>query len=164
MVESIIAFFAGLPAPLATTILSALPIVELRLTIPVAIHEWSMTPGLAFGCGVVGALLPFLPLYFGLMKLRGWCERNFPRLVAPIDRVIAHGGRKLDAAYNRYGTLALFLLAAIPLPLAGVWSASVAAVALKIPFKQTAIGMVLGTIVAGLIVTALSVTADVVLQ
>ncbi len=76
MVESIIAFFAGLPAPLATTILSALPIVELRLTIPVAIHEWSMTPGLAFGCGVVGALLPFLPLYFGLMKLRGWCERN----------------------------------------------------------------------------------------
>lgn len=164
MVYAIIAFFAAWPAPLATTILSALPIVELRLTIPVAIHEWSMTPGLAFGCGVLGALLPFLPLYFGLLSVRQWCSRHIPRLVAPIDRVVDHGGRRLQKAYARYGTFALFLLAAIPLPLAGVWSASLAAVALKIPFKSAAIGIVTGTIVAGAIVTALSITADVVLQ
>lgn len=160
----IIAFFESWPTPLATLMLSAMPIVELRLAIPYAMHVWSMTPGEAFGLGVLGAMLPFFPLYFGLIRLRAWLSRVAPKFTAPIDRLLDHGRNRLERQYLRYGAFALFLLAAIPLPLAGVWTSALAAAALRIPKREAFWSIFLGTLVAGGIVTALSLTADVVLQ
>lgn len=164
MVEALVQFFSAWPTPLATAALAASPVTELRLAIPIAIHVWSLAPFDALLYAFLGNLLPIIPLYFGLMKLRQVCEKRLPRLVRPIDAMLGRGERRLKDQYARYGAFALFLFTAIPLPLTGVWSATIAAVALKIPFKQAAIGIVLGVVVAGLIVTALSVTADVMLQ
>lgn len=164
MKEAIIAFFSHWSTPLATLVLSALPIVELRLAIPYAVHVWSMTPGEAFGLGVLGAMLPFFPLYFGLLRVREWLSRVAPQLTAPVDKILDHGKRRLEKQYTRYGTVALFLLAAIPLPLAGVWTSAVAAAALRIPKREAFWSIFFGTLVAGGIVTALTLTADVVLQ
>ena len=164
MVEALVQFFSSWPTPLATAALAALPVTELRLAIPIAMHVWSLAPFDALLYAFLGNLLPIVPLYFGLMKLRDVCEKRLPRFVRPIDAMLGRGERKLKSQYARYGAFALFLFTAIPLPLTGVWSATVAAVALKIPFKSAVLGIAFGALAAGVIVTVLSITADVVLQ
>jgi uncharacterized membrane protein len=47
------------------------------------------------------------------------------------------------------------------LPFTGLYTATLAAVALKIPFKYAAIGIVSGVLTAGIIVSLLTISADV---
>lgn len=164
MVDALVQFFSSWPTPLATAILAAMPVTELRLAIPIAVHVWSLSPFDALLYAFLGNLLPIIPLYFGLMKLREVCARVVPGLVRPIDAMLGRGESKLKDQYARYGALALFLFTAIPLPMTGVWSATVAAVALKIPFRSAVWGIALGALAAGIIVSVLTIGADVVLQ
>ncbi len=160
MVNFIINIFDSWPHWLATMLLSGLPLTELRLTIPLAIHSWNINPMDAYGLAVLGTIIPFFPIFFGLLWLRRLCEEHLPKLVAPIDKLLAHGEHKLKKQYDRYGAIALFLLASIPLPLAGLWSSALVAVALKIPFKQSFIAIFLGTLVAGGLVTLITAGAN----
>lgn len=164
MVDALVQFFSSWPTPLATAVLAALPVTELRLAIPIAVHVWSLAPFDALLYAFLGNLLPIAPLYFGLTKLRDVCAKVMPRLVGPIDALLGRGERKLKDQYARYGALALFLFTAIPLPLTGVWTATIAAVALKIPFRSAVLGIAAGALAAGIIVSLLSLSADVVLQ
>lgn len=164
MVEGLVQFFDAWPTPAATAALAALPVTELRLAIPIAVHLWTMSPFDALLFAFLGNLAPIVPLYFGLMKLRALCEKFFPGLVRPIDAALGRGERKLRDSYARYGALALFLFTAIPLPMTGVWTATAAAVALKIPFKSAFWGIALGALAAGIIVSVLTIGADFVLQ
>lgn len=163
MTQELYAFFASWPPSLATTVMSMLPFTEMQLAIPVAIHAWSMSPMTAVGYALIGNALVFLPLFFGLGRLRQLLARKAPKLVRPIDALLARGEGKIQKQYARYGAFALFLFTAIPLPLSGVWTATIAAVALKIPLKHAAIGIGLGQVCAAAIIVAVSTTADVVL-
>ena len=78
-----------------------------------------------------------------------------------IDAQIERAKGRVETKYARYGALALFLFTALPLPMTGLYTATLAAVALKIPFRYAWRGIVAGVVVAGIIVTALSVSADV---
>lgn len=164
MVDALVQFFSGWPTPLATVALAALPVTELRLAIPIAVHVWSLAPFDALLYALLGNLLPIVPLYFGLMKAREVCQKIMPWLVRPIDAMLGRSERRLKDQYARYGALALFLFTAIPLPLTGVWTATLAAVALKIPFRSAVWGIALGALAAGIIVSVLTIGADVILQ
>lgn len=164
MVEELVRFFGAWPTPLATAVLAALPVTELRLAIPIAVGVWSLAPFDALLYALIGNLVPIVPLYFGLMKMRTLCGRAFPGLVRPIDAMLGRSENKLKDSYARYGALALFLFTAIPLPMTGVWTATIAAVALKIPFKAAFWGIALGALAAGIIVSILTISADFVLQ
>ncbi len=157
MTEALFHLVSGLPTWLATMILAAVPLTELQLAIPIAIHRWSIPPFEAFGWALLGNMLPFLPVFYGLMALRKMCERYVPGLVRPIDNLIAYGEKKVKDKYEQYGAIALFLFVAIPLPLSGIWSATLAAVALKIPLKKAFIAIFFGMLVAGFIVTMASI-------
>lgn len=161
MLDSIIQFLDQFPPELATVLLSMLPIAELRLAIPVAANVWLVSPFVALGLALVGNFLPFFPLYFGLEGVRDLTEKHAPWLTRLIDRSIARAERRVREKYARYGALALFLFTALPLPFTGLWTATLAAVALKIPLKYTLAGILPGIFVAGLIVTALTVSAEV---
>ena len=64
MVEALVQFFSSWPTPLATAALAALPVTELRLAIPIAMHVWSLAPFDALLYAFLGNLLPIVPLYF----------------------------------------------------------------------------------------------------
>jgi uncharacterized membrane protein len=55
--------------------------------------------------------------------------------------------------YIKYGYWALILFVAIPLPITGAWTGSVAAYIFNIPFKKSWWLILLGIIIAGLIMT-----------
>jgi len=145
-----------LPNWLQVLLVAAVPIVEFRGAVPFAlgVHNFSVLETVLLV--TLGNMLPFLPLYFGLVHVRKVIERRFPKLLAPLDAFIARADRKLRDHFERYGALALLVFVAIPLPLTGVWTATVGAVSLKIPAKHSLIALAGGVILGSLIVALLS--------
>lgn len=160
MKEILIEWAAQFPRELAVIILSALPITELRLALPLAMHRWLFTPFEALGLSVFGNVLPLVPLYFGLNWLRSLAERFMPWLTKWIDKIVDRAHNRVKEKYERHGALALFLFTALPLPLTGLYTATLAAVALKVPFKYAAPAIITGVFTAGIIVTILSYSAE----
>ncbi len=156
MIEAIISWLAGWPPELAAVILSALPGTESDFVIPYAVHVWHLNPWSALFFSLLGNALPFLPLFFGLEHLRLAVAKHWPGLVRPLDRFINHAHQKIAKHYERYGVVALLIYVALPLPLTGIWSATIAAVMLKVPFKYAALGILSGMVLAGLIVLGLA--------
>jgi len=162
MVEAVTILMFEVPTWLGTMILSAFPIGELRFSIPVAVHAWGVDPAVAFITAVAGNFIPMIPLYFGLEKLRDITARHVPWFSKKVDYHIERGRKKLEKKYSQYGALALFLFTGLPLPLTGLWSATAAAVALKVPFKYALLGISGGLIVSGILVTMITIGAGVI--
>lgn len=161
MLDLLIEYLSQFPTWLAAIALAALPVTELRLAIPIAMHVWFIKPFEALVLCVIGNLLPFFPLYYGLNALRRLTSKYLPFITRVIDASIVRAERRVKQKYARYGALALFLFTAIPLPFTGLWTATLAAVALKVPLRHALAGIGAGVIVAGIIVTVLSLSVDV---
>lgn len=144
-----------IPSWLQVILLSVAPITEYQLAIPVALTTYHFSWGVAYGLGVFGSFLPFFPLYFGFYFVRNHVARIFPPLVRPFDALLARADRKMRGNFEKYGALALFLALVVPFPLTGVWTTTLAAVALKIPIRSAALGIFLGLLCgAGLVTLA----------
>lgn len=138
---------------LATVIISMLPIAELRGSIPIAITIYNLDPVVAYVLSVLGNMVPAIlilallgPLSGYLMQRFSWAKRFFNWL---FDRT----KRKFSGKYEKWGYVALTLFVAIPLPVTGVWTGSVAAFLFGIP-KKIAFGLIfLGAAIAGIIVS-----------
>jgi uncharacterized membrane protein len=132
---------------------AALPIAELRLAIPGAI-EFLDTPWYyAFLIAVIGNMLPvpfillFIEAAVRLLSKVAVFERFFNWL---FERTRRRG--KIIQKYKRIG---LVLFVAIPLPVTGAWTGSLAAVLFGIKPKQAFVSIFIGVIIAGIIVTSL---------
>jgi len=156
MVDTLVEILSSVPPSVATVILSALPLTELRLSIPVAMAVWGLAPLTAFGLALIGNFLPFFPLYYGLDALRRFSEKYLPWLTRIIDKSVGRAEGRVKEKYARYGAFALFLFTAIPLPMTGLYTATLAAVALKVPVRHALLGVTSGIVVAGTIVTLVS--------
>ncbi len=155
--EWVINILGGTPAWLKVIILAMMPITEYQLAIPYAVEQFSFSPVAAYGLALVGSAALFFPLFFGLELLRSSLAKVCPPLLRPLDAFIARAERKLKDGYEKYGALALFLFLVIPFPLTGIWTATTAAVVLKIPFRGAATGIFLGVLGGQGLVAALTV-------
>lgn len=144
-----------IPGWLQVIALSIAPITEYQLAIPLALTTYHYPWYLAYALGVFGSFLPFFPLFFGFEFVRRHVTRLFPRLIRPFDMLIARAEKKVRGDYDKYGAIALFIALVIPFPLTGVWTTTLAAVALKIPMRSAAIGIFFGLLCgAGLVTLA----------
>jgi uncharacterized membrane protein len=64
--------------------------------------------------------------------------------------------RKRSSLIQRYEKIGLALFVAIPLPFTGAWTGAIAAFLLGLPFRYSMLSIVCGVLIAGAIVTALS--------
>ncbi len=160
MTDQIIQFVSQFPREVAVILLASFPVTELRLAIPLAMHSWQFSPYQAFLLAIIGNLIPLVPLYFGLDFLRDLGEKYAPWTVKWIDRIVDRSRNRVEEKYNRYGAIALFLFTALPLPMTGLYTATLAATVLKIPFKFAAPAIISGVFTAGIIVTILSYSAE----
>ena len=152
IIESLFSWAALIPPWLATIVLSALPITECRLTIPVAIVSWHLSPILAYVLAMIGNAIPIIPIFFGFLWFRSWAAQHIPWLTQWLDKAIDHAHKKLGKHYEKYGIVALFILSAIPIPGGGIWTGALAAVALKLSWKQSWPALVGGMLLMGMIV------------
>jgi len=136
-------------------LISAAPVVELRLAIPLAIHVYHLPWASALLVSLLGNLIivPFLLLFLeqGLRLLSR--IKMFARILEWIfERTMRRG-----SVIKKYHRTGLVLLVAIPLPGTGAWTGALAASLLRVQFKRALISITVGVIIAGVIVTALSI-------
>jgi len=141
-----------LPKEFIVMIVGALPVSELRGAIPLAL-SFGMPLQKAFWLGVLGNLIPIIPILFllepvseRLRKLRPW-SRFF-------DWLFKRTKKKADLI-QKYEALGLAIFVAIPLPMTGAWTGAIAASLFKIRFRYALIAIIAGVLCAGLIVCAL---------
>ncbi len=134
-------------------VLAMLPVVELRGALPVAINLFGMPWHKALCLAIAGNLLPVPLLLLFLESIARWVSRVGigERLVTWVFRHTRRQGRIVEK-YERIG-LALFV--AIPLPMTGAWTGSIAAFLLGIKFSRALVAISVGVVIAGAVVTCL---------
>ena len=140
-----------------TLVYSAIPVTELRATIPLAITVWQVKPVVAFVLAVIGNSLPILVIILGLNKIVQLAERYSKFWTRVIEAVFRRTRRKTSQQFEKYGLLALCLFVAVPLPMTGVWTGAIAAWLFGVPARKAFWPIFAGVIIAGVIVTVLTV-------
>ena len=133
--------------------ISMVPLVELRLAVPMAVGmDLPYIPSLIV-C-VLGNMLPVPIIYFFARKVLVWgADKPY---IGKIFRLFLvkgeRAGEKLVSKTGRGGLfLALLLFVGIPLPGTGAWTGTLAASFLNMGIKSTALSVSLGVILAGII-------------
>jgi uncharacterized membrane protein len=144
---------AGIPRELIVIIISALPVLELRGALPVAINILHIPWYWSFCLVVIGNLLPVPFLLLFLESLARGISRvdSGKRLV---DRLFQRT-RKRGKIIERYERIGLTLFVAIPLPFTGAWTGSIAAFLFGLKFYRSLLFIFFGIVIAGAIVTIL---------
>ncbi|HAJ44944.1 MAG: hypothetical protein UV53_C0005G0003 [Candidatus Azambacteria bacterium GW2011_GWE1_42_9] len=145
---------------LITFFVAALPLSELRGAIPLAMLKFGFSPYKALAIGVLGNILPVLPILLGLKKTSEYLSDKFHWVGKFFDWIFERTRTKHSDHFLYWGNLALLIFVAIPLPLTGAYSGAVAAFVFGIPAKHAFWFIVLGVLVAGLIVTAVTVFGE----
>ncbi len=147
-------FGSGLSRELIVIIASALPVTELRGSIPVAMNLFHMPWYQVSLLAVIGNMLPvpFLLLFFD--SVARVVSRVGPgrRLVDLVFRRT----RRHTATLQKYERWGLVVLVAIPLPGTGAWTGSIAAFLVGMRFWDAVVSIALGVIIAAAIVTVLT--------
>jgi uncharacterized membrane protein len=144
----------GLPGELVVIITSALPILELRGGIPVAMTLLDFPWYYAFLLAVIGNMLPvpFILLFLDAATRLLSKVRLFDRFL----NWLFERTRRRGEIIQKYERIGLVLFVAIPLPITGAWTGSLAAVLFGLKFKHAFLSIFIGVLIAGVIITCLS--------
>lgn len=134
---------------LTVLVVSALPVLELRAGIPLAIYL-GFTPAEAYLISVLGNFLPVPFILIALDKLIVIFTR-FSVIWSLYDRISRRVERNRNLV-EKYGYLGLTVFVSIPLPVTGAWTACLLAFLLKLSKLKSSIAILLGICIAGVIV------------
>jgi len=155
MAEQIAHILSGLSRELVTMCIAMLPVSELRGAIPWALAQPPIGGGLgwqeAYFYGVIGNIVPVIPLLLFLEPISNRLRRH-PRGDAFFNWLFARTRRR-GRMVERYKALGLMLFVAIPLPVTGAWTGTVAAFLFGIRFRHALPAVVGGILIAGVLVT-----------
>ncbi len=153
MTQTLLTWLSGFPPELATAVLAALPVTELRASIPMALTVFHLPAWSAFLFSLLGNAVPIPLVCWLFTPLRELLERRSVFVKKWMDRFVHRKKEKFKANYERYGALALVLFVAIPLPMTGIWTGALLAVLFHMDPKRSVAALFLGLLLAGLIVT-----------
>lgn len=146
----------SIPSELIIAVLSAVPIIELRGAIPLAMTIHGMSWLSAFVWSLVGNILIAVLLLVSLRRLFEWSSHRWYRLNRLLVWASKRAHRNHSERVERLEGLALFLIVAIPLPLTGAWTGALIATVMGFSVRRSLFPIIAGVIVAGVIVTALT--------
>lgn len=157
-VENLLVEMLGsVPHWFAVMVIGALPISELRGAIPVAMGIYGMGPLEAYVLSVLGNLIPVVPLLLFLEPVSGYLRR-YHIFDVFFTWLFSRTRRNHTENFEKYGLLALTLFVAVPLPVTGAWTGCAAAFVFGIKFKHSLPAIAAGVMIAGVIVTVLTMT------
>ncbi len=141
-------------------LVSMVPIIELRGAVPIGTGmglPWIPT----LIVSVIGNMVPVPFIYFFARKVLEWGKdkKYIGKFFTWCLKKGHSGGEKLQAKAGRGLFVALLLFVGIPLPGTGAWTGILAASLLDMGFKKSVVAVILGVILAGLIMTLISVGA-----
>ncbi len=154
MVEILLHWLRDIPKEYVVIILAALPITELRGSIPLALY-FGFSFQKAFWLSVLGNALPVIPILFLLRPVSNSLSK-FKIFARFFDWFFKRTMKKADTI-QKYEALGLAIFVAIPLPMTGAWTGAIAASLLRMRLRYALIGITAGILGAGIIVSSLCV-------
>lgn len=155
MIDHIVNFLNGFSPEAIITIIAAMPVVELRLAIPYGILQLDLDIKTVFLLSIVGNMIPVLPLLYVLEPVS-----SMLRKIKIFDRFFTwlfERTRKRSKVVEKYELVGLVILVAIPLPMTGAWTGSIAAFLFGLNKKLSFIAITLGVFIAAVVVSLLTV-------
>lgn len=142
-----------LPKYLLVFLVSMVPLVELRLAVPMAVGM-GLNYWVSLVICVIGNMIPVPFVYFFARKILVWGSNK--KYIGKIFRLFLEkgerAGQKLVKTAGRGGLfVALMLFVGIPLPGTGAWTGALGASFLNMGIKSTALAVSLGVVIAGCI-------------
>lgn len=153
MIQSLFDWLLGAGREAAVFFISMIPLVELRLAVPLGIAAgmpWLETLVIA----LIGNILPIPFIILFAEKLLDWLSS-----LPPFSKLAKWYMAKLDSKKDKvtkYARIGLFLFVAVPLPGTGAWSGAAIASILKMPVRKAFVSIALGVVAAGIIMTVVS--------
>jgi len=141
---------------LQTFIIAATPIIELRGAIPIALFNYELSTSSAFIFSVLGNIFPVIFILLFFEKVSNFLSQKSKLFKRFFDWLFARTRKKHQGNYERFRDLFLVIFVSIPLPITGAWTGSLCAFLFGIPFKRAFPLISLGVIIAGVIVTLIS--------
>jgi len=148
--------FQSIPREIATVLIATIPIAELRVAIPVALGSFNLSALSAYFWAVLGNILPIIFILWWLEPVSRWLSKRFRLFNRFFSWLFKRTRNRHSQRFERWGALALITFVAIPLPITGAWTGSVAAFVFGIPFKKALPLIFIGVLIAGLVVTLVS--------
>lgn len=134
-----------------TTLVSMLPVVELRGGIPFGVAAGLPLP-LAALAAIIGNMLPIPFLILFTRHVFQWLRRNIPALGNFISKLEKRAEDKKDMVL-KYKFWGLLILVAIPLPGTGAWTGALVATVMDLRLKSALPAIFGGVLMAAVIVS-----------
>lgn len=139
-------------------LVSMVPLVELRGAIPIS-QGLGLPLLQSYVICIIGNMLPVPFIYLFARKVLEWGQDK--PVIGKFFRFCLEkgekGGKKLQAKAGRGLFVALLLFVGIPVPGTGAWTGTLAASILDMDFKSSVLAVMLGVLLAGVIMGAVSV-------
>lgn len=152
MLEQINTFFTGIPKEAVIFLLSMLPVWELRGSIPLAIHQFGMSPLQAFFWSFLGNFTAGTLLVLFLDPLVRYFFVKIPSLKKLYDKFSEKTRIKHARKIELYAELGIFILVAVPLPGTGAWTGALASQVFRLKKIPSILSIGAGLIACGIIV------------
>ena len=139
---------SGLISPAGATFFGAMvPLVEARYVIPLALEVWKLPLWQAFPIAVAGNLVP-IPFVLWLLDPATKVLCRFKLGDRFVQWLFARTRARTSEKIEKYELLGLTIFVAIPLPVTGAWTGSVAAVIFGLKKVPSFIAIAVGTCIA----------------
>ena len=134
-------------------LLAMLPLTELRGAIPIGI-AMDLNPIAVYIASVIGSTIVSIPLILTFRHILNFFRNIdiFLPLVKKVDSKIESGMKRLKSI----SILGIILCMGIPLPTTGTWTAAAIASILKMRIKTSLLGVLIGNMMSGIIVSLIS--------
>jgi len=139
-----------------TFFLAMTPVGELRVALPVALAVYKMNAAWAYFVSVLGNLTPIVFILLFLNSVSGFFSKYSGSFRIYFQKYLEKIRRRSNAKIDKYGSFALIMFVAVPLPFTGAWTAAIVAFLFGIRFRTAFCLISLGVIIAGLIVLTLT--------
>lgn len=142
---------------LKTLLISMLPIGELRVAIPVGMAVYDLPFWSAFLWSFIGNIIPIFFVIWGLdLLINKFAVHRIYFLNKFFNWLFERTRRKHTKSFERWQNLALVIFVAIPLPGTGAWTGALIAYVFGIPLKRAFPAIALGVLIAGIIVSLIT--------
>lgn len=142
-----------LHAILVTFFVSMVPVLELRGAIPMGVAG-GLSPLMALAVAIVGNMVPVPFLILFTRQVLNWL-RDKGRIGRLVEKLESRAAEK-SKVVEKYATIGLCILVAIPLPGTGAWTGALVAAFMGMRLKNALPTILLGVVIAGLIMTVLT--------
>ncbi len=135
--------------------LAMMPISELRGAIPLA-FKYALNPYFAIPLIIFANFIPVPFILLFLQPVEKWL-RKWKFWDSLLNKIFEHTRKKTKKSIEKWESLALIIFVAIPLPVTGAWTGSLAAYLFGLDFKKSLLFIFIGICMAACIVTTATI-------